>query len=116
MTNDTITTAHDDDTPDGLRGGAWPVGENARNIVELFHVLCEARAAAGEYEMAACPFCGNDEPYSNDPGPMYSVDMLEITGYVGECDKCSAMGPTAPTFREAVDLWNVRPTPPVGAA
>jgi hypothetical protein len=58
--------------------------------------------------MAGCPFClaRADEFHIS---VTYCTDRDgHLKSFMGECDECGAMGPTAPTPEAAIRQWNAR--------
>jgi hypothetical protein len=60
-------------------------------------------------KMGDCPFCAASASEFNT-SLSYSENLEGVlTGFMGECSECGAMGPLAATELHALHLWNFRP-------
>jgi len=57
-----------------------------------------------DQQILSCPFC-----CTTNVSTSYACNMQnEITQRFVECEECAAMGPSADTDAEAIELWNRR--------
>jgi hypothetical protein len=59
-------------------------------------------------QMAGCPFCLARADEFHITVTYCTKQDGSISNYMGECDECGAMGPTAPTPEAAIRQWNAR--------